>query len=206
MIVHQAQTNKEGLCVENKICIDLFTDRVLPWMKSYPFKKVDGPRGLYYTIEVSPQQKKDVLKRVARSHIRCRWYEKRWARSSGYRESFFRENPPPYRCRYCGRKLSKDRLVVDHVVPVAQAKKSKVARYLLTRRGIQNVNDTRNLAPSCFKCNRRKSDKLGIWYIRGRFGGSRLFLAVYHVFIFGLVAIAILALLQTNLFSIIGAF
>ena len=76
-------------------------------------------------------------------------------------------------CRYCGRRLSRKYLQVDHIVPVSRTKKGGISRFLLEIRGIRNVNDIRNLAPSCGKCNRKKADHLGIWYIRGMLGKYR---------------------------------
>ena len=71
--------------------------------------------------------------------------------------------------------MKKEYLVVDHLVPVAKTKKSTLARNLLYVRGIDNVNDWRNLAPSCYRCNSRKSDKMGLWYIRGILGRYELY-------------------------------
>ena len=50
-------------------------------------------------------------------------------RSSGYRREFMSRNPGPWRCRYCGRALRRDEdMEVDHLIPVAAAQKSRVAR------------------------------------------------------------------------------
>ena len=59
---------------------------------------------------------------------------------------------------------------VDHLIPVARAKKGGFARQMLKEEGIANVNDVRNLVPSCRRCNRRKGTKMGVWYIRGILG------------------------------------
>lgn len=163
------------------VCVDLFTDRLYPWMEEYHCKKASSRNGSYYTIEVEPEQQTAILKKARRYGIRYRIYDKCWSRASNYRDEFFKYNSPPYYCRYCGKELSIRQVVVDHVVPVAQTKKSWFARYLLMGRDIWNVNDIRNLVPCCWECNHLKGDKLGLWYIRGRLGSYRWFIPVYRI-------------------------
>lgn len=110
--------------------------------------------------------KKRIMRKAMWRGIRTRAYESRWARSSDYRSLFLSENEPPYRCIYCGRYIGSDEMQVDHIVPVAAVKKSAFARWLLERKDIHSVNDIRNLAPSCRRCNMKKGTKLGLWYIR----------------------------------------
>ena len=160
--------------MEDKICVDLFTDRNYTWLEQYRVKKSVSVVGAYYTITIDRSELKGLLKTARRHHIKYRWYEKRWSRASNYRSAFFKYYEPPYRCRYCNKKVTESRMVVDHVIPVAQVKKSAFARWLLTVRGIDTVNDPRNLAPSCRLCNLEKGDKMGVWTIRGIFGESKL--------------------------------
>lgn len=95
-------------------------------------------------------------------------------RSSGYRREFMSRNPGPWRCRYCGRALRRDGdMEVDHLVPVAAAQKSPVARQILASIGAESVNDAPNLVPSCHACNARKGSKTGLWLIRGVLGAHR---------------------------------
>ncbi len=124
---------------------------------------------------------REELRKIARF---CRW---RWIhfsvtddsmeRSTDYRKNFFAEckgilGSDRYFCAYCGKILHRDRLVVDHIVPVHMARTSKKVKKRLARKGIKNVNDARNLTASCSKCNSRKSAKGGLWIVRGRFGRS----------------------------------
>ncbi|WP_449135447.1 hypothetical protein [Senegalimassilia anaerobia] len=62
---------------------------------------------------------------------------------------------------------------VDHLVPVAAAQKSRVARQILASIGAESVNDAPNLVPSCHACNARKGSKTGLWLIRGVLGAHR---------------------------------
>lgn len=48
-------------------------------------------------------------------------------------------------------------------------------------KGIHNINDVKNLISSCSKCNSRKSDKMGLWIIKGEIGrhfGYWIFLVI----------------------------
>ena len=75
---------------------------------------------------------------------------------------------------------------VDHLIPVAKVKKSGFVRFLLRMHGIQNVNDKRNLVASCHRCNERKRDKMGVWYIRGRLGKYRIYWLIRDMLLFAL--------------------
>lgn len=103
-------------------------------------------------------------------------------RSSGYRREFMSRNPGPWRCRYCGRALRRDEdMEVDHLVPVAAAQKSPVARQILASIGAEGVNDASNLVPSCHACNARKGSKTGLWLIRGVLGAHRSYWVVLRI-------------------------
>lgn len=155
---------------EKKYCIDVFTDVKKSWMNPYSPVRVSSPTGSYYTLKGNKTDRKKIIRECARRNIRTRSYETRWARDTSYRNMFLKNTSPPYYCRYCGKKISPSQMQVDHIVPVAAVKKSLYARWLLGRQGITNVNDIRNLAPSCRRCNRRKGTKMGIWLLRARLG------------------------------------
>lgn len=168
---------------------DLFTDRRLKWMDTYHPKRVDNRGRPYYTILVPTSQKRSVIWKARLRGIRFRFYEKRWSRSSNYRDQFLEINHGPYRCRYCNRKLTRESMVIDHIVPVAKVKSSTYARRLLEWNGIMDVNDVRNLAPSCRKCNGRKSDKMGLWCVEGWLGQYTWFWLVRKLFLLFMIAV-----------------
>lgn len=151
---------------EKQYCVDVFTDRKMPWMEEFHPIRAASRYGTYYTFRADERTKKRIMRKAMWRGIRTRAYESRWARSADYRSLFLSENEPPYRCIYCGRYISSDEMQVDHIVPVAAVKKSAFARWLLERKDIHSVNDIRNLAPSCRRCNMKKGTKLGLWYIR----------------------------------------
>lgn len=92
----------------------------------------------------------------------------KYERDNSYRERFIEAHPPhngKYRCVYCGRKINKDDMQVDHVIAVGRVKRNWLYRLCLP----DGVNDLSNLVPSCRKCNHRKGSKGGLWAIRGHF-------------------------------------
>lgn len=113
-------------------------------------------------------------------NVKCICYRVEFERATNYRKTFFNRTNGPYRCRYCNKKILKKDIVVDHIVPVAKTQKKASARFLLSLEGCSNVNDIRNLAPACRRCNSMKSDKMGLWIFRGWFGRYK----VYWVFLY----------------------
>lgn len=93
--------------------------------------------------------------------------QNKFERSSDYRMQFMRRWPPEaggyYHCVYCGRKIKTQDMQVDHVIAVDMAKHNFLLRLFLP----DGVNETKNLVPSCRKCNRKKSNYGGLWLIRG---------------------------------------
>lgn len=92
----------------------------------------------------------------------------KYERDDTYRTRFIAANPPKkgkYRCVYCGRRIPKDKMQVDHVIAVNRVKKNWLYRICVPH----GINDLENLVSSCAKCNRRKGDKGGLWAIRGHY-------------------------------------
>ena len=130
----------------------------------------EGKYGLYWVAEIPDDRINREEKYFNRKGIKYKKYKPEWSRSSDYRKQFLKKNKPPYRCRYCNRRLKKDYMQVDHLISINQVKTSKRARRLLEGDGCSNVNDVKNLVPSCYRCNARKGDKLGVWYLKGKLG------------------------------------
>ena len=104
-----------------------------------------------------------------------------YERANNYRQTFFARTQAPYRCRYCNKKLQKNKVVVDHIVPVAKAQKKASARMMLAVKRCGSVNDIRNLAPACRDCNSKKSDKMGLWVVRGWLGKYKLYWIILRI-------------------------
>ena len=163
--------------------LDVFSTSIPTFLKKYNLNKKQNQIGNYYSVSGTKHELKKIEKRLNRRNIKTRLYEKKWARSSNYRQIFLKNNNPPYKCRYCGKRLKKELLEVDHIVPVSKAKNNPKVRRLLKRRGIQDINDIRNLVASCHKCNKAKGDKLGIWYLKGVYGFKGRFILLLRFLI-----------------------
>lgn len=112
-----------------------------------------------------------------------------YRRSGNYREMFFEThlgvcNSDYYFCSYCGHLRNKKHITVDHLISVDAAQKSRFAKWIFKRIGIQNVNDPKNLVPACLRCNQRKGKKTGFWLIRGTIGRHRCFWFIFWPIIF----------------------
>ena len=107
----------------------------------------------------------------------------RFTRNDSYRQTFLRGKRglfgtrSLYCCSYCGRLLTRTQMQVDHCIPVEGAKSSRFVRTYIRLVGLfsdkktreQGINGLWNLVPSCPKCNNKKSDKRGLWVVRGNY-------------------------------------
>ena len=117
----------------------------------------------------------------------------KWERSDSYRKDFLARNKGLfgclYICVYCGRLITRKHMQVDHHIAINYVKNNPLLKLYF---GIGNafsnlfgyithgskwkenkgVNVSYNLVPACVKCNGAKSDKGGLWIIRGMIGGT----------------------------------
>ena len=154
------------------------------------FADVKESRNGYWIVETNDIRKAERI--LSRKGIRYKKYRKEWDRSSDYRKKFLSVYPGPFRCVYCNRIVQTENMQVDHLIPVNKIKTSSSARLLLKMCHIDNVNDIKNLVPSCAKCNLRKADKMGLWFWRGKLGKYK----TYWFFVWCLRIIAIIAVIM----------
>lgn len=135
--------------------------------------------------------------------------QSKWDRDDNYRREFLKHNKGLfgciYLCAYCGRPMLRKTMQVDHHLAVNHVRNSlglrlwfglnntvhnMVNRIVCAVTGkkfvkMQGVNVAYNLLPACPKCNNRKSDKGGIWTIRGYIGGTiwKILNAINNVFL-----------------------
>lgn len=125
----------------------------------------------------------------------------RYTRSSGYRNDFFRDDPrEKYKCAYCGKVLKKEQATVDHILPVRKFRNNRsgiLLKSVINLLGIKDINDSRNLAPACQKCNRKKGHNGGFWAFRGFIGKSYFRRTVMNFFKILMVLIVCLALMMS---------
>lgn len=117
----------------------------------------------------------------------------KWDRGESYRKDFLKYNKGLfgclYFCAYCGRPITRKNMQVDHHIAINFVKHNPLfklyfgicnvisnffGRILHGSKWKQNkgVNVTYNLLPACPRCNNKKSDKGGLWIIRGMIGGT----------------------------------
>lgn len=134
------------------------------------------------------------VKQASRSAAKPTVKKSKWDRSSSYREDFLKTNKGLlggwlYFCVYCGRPITRKTMQVDHHIAVNYVKTNPLLKLYF---GIGNmfsnlagwivhgsnwkknrgVNVSYNLVPACSNCNKAKSDKGGLWIIRGMIGGT----------------------------------
>jgi hypothetical protein len=66
--------------------------------------------------------------------------------------------------------MSRENTTVDHLYPVGRVARDLTLQKKLARKGIQNINDTKNLVAACKRCNDRKKDAMGVWILKGKIG------------------------------------
>lgn len=133
---------------------------------------------------------------AVRRGLYCEIIDTSYSRSSGYRKAFFRTRKPfvgnLYFCVYCGRLIPLEKVIVDHIVPVNKAERSRRVQRKLERKGFEGVNDPGNLGACCNKCNIAKGEQMGLWSYRGFIGQSNMFQVVRWLIRIGLAAAAVL--------------
>lgn len=132
----------------------------------------------YWEIKIDTEEnnKIDLLRvKYKKCGLRVEVLEKKYLRSSNYREQYFEKHKglfgKYYICSYCGKILKKDQVSIDHIFPINKVNKSKILKGLIKLLKIENINDDKNLTVSCQRCNSSKGDKTGIWILLGYLGG-----------------------------------
>lgn len=111
-------------------------------------------------------------------------------RSNNYRDIFFENNPPVdkrkrYRCVYCGRKLKRNKVSVDHLISVYRSQISQKSRNKLRKMNCTSVNDVKNLVPSCKHCNSSKGYWLYPWIWMAKIGKNEKFWKIKNIIFYG---------------------
>ena len=117
----------------------------------------------------------------------------KYDRATTCRKDFFANTLPDkinrkgekiYHCAYCGRKLKKNTLEVDHIIPVDAVKNHYLPRLYIKLFGLKSINSPKNLTASCHRCNAKKSKKRGFWIVRGYLGKHKSFWITVRVLFF----------------------
>lgn len=129
----------------------------------------------FYSKKVTEAEKEELILYCKKHRLKYAVIDDVYMRDSHYRKEFLQGYDHKWiLCAYCGFPKRTKNITVDHIIPIDKAKKSKRTKKLLQWLHIENVNDKRNLAAACRKCNRRKSTQMGIWILRGFIGKSNI--------------------------------
>lgn len=158
-------------------------------------------KGNHYVGNYIKKPKKEIAK-LRRLGIKYDCYRVEYERANNYRQTFFSRTSGPYTCRYCNKKLSKTQVYVDHIVPVSKVQKTNYAKMMLNLSRYSNVNDIKNLAPACRTCNLKKSDKMGVWIIRGWLGKYKAYWIILAILKF--LGLALMLLGTVYIFKLFG--
>ena len=109
-----------------------------------------------------------------------------------------------YRCAYCGKLFEEHNITVDHIYPVAKMVSSEDVRNDAAKHGIMETNDLNNLVAACKSCNEKKSDKMGLWILRGLFGRKESNWRILYGTIAAIIAIIAAVFIKTVIWPIIA--
>lgn len=132
--------------------------------------------GLACSGVVSTKWRADRIKRFCEANsLTFRIRNSLGNRNNSCRRIFFSNYKPQvlgryYICAYCGKLRTKDNITVDHVYSIGASAESVSYQNKLRRRGIENINDPKNLVAACKKCNAKKRTDGGIWVLRAKLG------------------------------------
>lgn len=146
--------------------------------KQFPdFTWVPSGKHGYLKKMISPKEKGKLIRICSFKGFSYKCYDKQYERSNNYRQTFFESFPKDhsFRCIYCNKKLSPQDVTVDHLIPIDKAKTSIITRFIIKKLHYQSINDIKNLVPACSCCNRAKSNKMGLWIIRGILGKYKIY-------------------------------
>ena len=93
-----------------------------------------------------------------------------------------RRSSPEHRLRTdAGIVIKNYRRIKLLLTTSSKAQKKTSARMMLAVKRCGSVNDIRNLAPACRDCNSKKSDKMGLWVVRGWLGKYKLYWIILRI-------------------------
>ena len=148
--------------------------------------------GIDFSGQVTKGNYRKIRKYCEKNDLTVRLTNALGRRRADYRRRFFRSHKPDigkrYICVYCGKWLKREKVSVDHLYPIGQASRDVRLQKKLSRQGIRNINDPKNLVAACQSCNARKANQMGLWILRGKLGRHPGFWLL--LYLAGLAAIA----------------
>lgn len=148
----------------------------------------------FYSKRINDEEKEELVEYCKRNRLRYLIIEECHVRDLHYRKEFLQtKNREWTLCAYCGLPVRTKSITVDHIVPVDKVKKSNYAKWVLKLLHIGNVNDIKNLAGACKKCNSSKGTKMGLWILRGFIGKSTAIWIVRWIIRLAIILLCIMA-------------
>lgn len=170
------------------------------WEKKFP--PLSRKSQFKYTFRADKSMISVYRQRAKQMHVDCHAYKREYARNNTYRKKFMEKHPPiagRYRCWYCGKRCRN--ITVDHIYPVKQVQTDERLQRKLKRKGIRNVNDEKNLAFCCEKCNKKKGKTIGNYPRKAAFGKHEMYwvlVGIVRIFIILIVIGLCLCFLKPN--------
>lgn len=149
-------------------------------LKKWGFEHIQNKNSEYWMRE-SEKHWRRIRRWSNKYQLLFQKIDKRYVRSTSYRQTFLANNKgihhqgKLYRCAYCGKKVKVQNMEVDHLISCKAAESTFFSKCALKAIGAKNVNDPKNLVPSCFNCNRKKGADQGFWVLRGLIGRYSIF-------------------------------
>lgn len=148
-----------------------------------------------FTALISKERYQEALDFGKEHHIRIKIVNNFTERDATCRKTYFdthkSANGKMWRCAYCGHLYKRYDVEVDHIYPVDRAQTDPELQNQLRKKGFTSINDPKNLVVACKDCNKKKSNKMGKWIIKGRLGRHESYWHIRH----GLRNVAIIAVI-----------
>ncbi len=105
-------------------------------------------------------------------------------RDADCRNKYFETHQPTegkmWRCAYCGYMFKRHEVEIDHLYPVDKVQTDPGLQKILEKKGYTTINDPKNLVVACKACNKKKSNKMGKWIIKGKLGRHEMYWTIRH--------------------------
>ena len=184
--------------------VEIYSGRNFNFKKFPQFKQVSDRT--YKATGLTEDEAKSLHWKATINGKEAVWYEDIWDRSRNYKAEYFKKHKDEeFVCAYCGRKVPRSSITVDHVIPVYAVKHSRMLQKRLKRKGYTGINDERNLVHCCRNCNSDKGrQNSSIWVLKARLGTSDIWWRIRSLTIIGF-CLAMLAILAYIMFRYFGS-